>query len=142
MGKHERELIEEAEKIIVKVLNSRKINSNDRKNRWFYHVSAIAEKIKKDFPNLKKARHLGNRYNNTGDILVFSGGKSFFIEIKMSDTKAGVGTKANISQDALTENYLFSDNIKSWSEFRKDKKHEKWVDDYLNSFLKYPQKEL
>jgi len=60
----------------------------------------------------------------------------------MSDTKAGIGTKANISQNALTENDLFSGNVKSWSEFREDKKHEAWVDSYLNSFLKYPKKIL
>lgn len=33
MGKHERQQIEEAEKIIVKLLNSQKINDLDRKNR-------------------------------------------------------------------------------------------------------------
>lgn len=78
MGKHERQQIEEAEKIIVKLLNSQKINDFDRKNRWFNHASAITEKIKKDFPNFEKARHLGNRYDNTGDILVVSAGKAFF----------------------------------------------------------------
>jgi len=45
MGKHERQQIEEAEKIIVKLLNSQKINDLDRKNRWFNHASAIAKKI-------------------------------------------------------------------------------------------------
>lgn len=142
MGKHERQQIEEAEKSIVKLLNSQKINDLDRKNRWFNHASTIAEKIKKDFPNFEKARHLGNRYDNTGDILVVSAGKTFFVEVKMSDTKAGIGTKANISQDALTENCLFAGNVKSWSAFREDKKHEQWVDSYLGSFLKYPEKIL
>lgn len=60
----------------------------------------------------------------------------------MSDTKAGIGTKANISQDALTENCLFVGNVKSWSAFRGDKRHEQWVDSYLNSFLRYPKKIL
>lgn len=139
MGKYERKSIKEAEKIIVKILKFQKINNSDRKNHWLDHALATAEKIKHDFPNIKKARHLGNRYDNTGDILILSNGKEFFIEIKMSDTKTGVGTKANISQDALTENYLFENKSKSWSEFRQDKKHEKWVNDYLNQFTEYPK---
>ena len=56
----------------------------------------------------------------------------------MSDTKRGKGTKANISQNALTENYLFRGNPKSWSDFRKDKKHQSWVTNALNKFFKYP----
>lgn len=139
MGKHERQQIEEAEKIIVKILNSQKLTNLDRKNYWIEYASAIAKKIREDFPNIKRARHFGNRYDNTGDILILSDKKKFFIEIKMSNTKTGIGTKANISQDALTENFLFKNNPKSWSEFRSDKKHEEWVNDYLNRFVKYPK---
>lgn len=142
MGKHERKLIEEAEKIIVKILNSQKLNNSDRKNRWFKHAFAMAKKLQVDFPNIRRARHLGNRYDNTGDILIFCDGKDFFVETKMSDTKTGVGTKANISQDALTENHLFEDEPKSWSEFRQSKKHERWVNNYLNQFTKYPRRIL
>lgn len=139
MGKHERQSIEEAEKLIVKILNSKSLNNSDRKNRWFNHAIFIAERIKKDFPSISSARHLGNRYDNTGDILIISNGKKVFIEIKMSDSKLGVGTKANISQDALTENHLFMGKIKSWSQFRQKKYHEKWIVDYLNQFTNYPQ---
>ena len=143
MGKHEREQIEEAEKIIVKILNSENISGLDRQNRWFRHTVTIAKSIKKDFPNIKKAQHLGNRYDNTGDILLITSDKrEIFIEIKMSDTRLGVGTKANISQDALTENYLFMGKVKSWSEFRKEKKHNEWVDSYLDLFTRYPKKIL
>jgi hypothetical protein len=139
MGKHERQKIEEAEKIIVKILNSQKLTTSDRENYWIDHAFAIAKKIKEDFPYIKIARHLGNRYDNTGDILILSNKREFFIETKMSDTKTGIGTKANIGQDALTENLLFENNPKSWSEFRRDKKHEEWVNDYLNHFVKYPK---
>ena len=139
MGKHERQQIEEAEKIIVKILNSQKLANSDRRNYWIEHAFAIAKKIREDSPNIKKTRHLGNRYDNTGDILILSNKKEFFIETKMSDTKTGIGTKANISQDALTENFLFENNPKSWSEFRSDKKHEEWVNDYLSRFVKYPK---
>lgn len=139
MGKHERQLIEETEKIIVKILNSQKLTDLDKKNHWFYHAFSIAKRIKKDFPNITSACHLGNRYDNTGDILIISNGKETFIEAKMSDTKLGVGTKANISQDALTENHLFMGKVKSWSKFRQEKNHDKWVNDFLNQFTNYPQ---
>lgn len=140
MGKHERQSIKTAEKIIVKILGSEKISSSDTKNRWFKHAFFIAKEIRKDFTKITLTRHLGNRYDNTGDVLIISNGKDILIEVKMSDTKLGVGTKANISQNALTENYLFSGNIKSWSEFRKEKKHDEWVNDYLNQFTNYPSK--
>ncbi|MBI5401691.1 hypothetical protein HZB05_02590 [Candidatus Wolfebacteria bacterium] len=142
MGKHERQLIEAAEKIIVKILNSQKLDDFDKKNQWFNHAIAIAEKIKKDFGKITFVQHLGNRYDNIGDIMIVSAGKKFFIEAKMSDTKSGIGTKANISQDALTENFLFDGSVKSWSEFRKEKNHEKRVMTYLNNFKKYPKKIL
>jgi len=139
MGKHERQSIEEAEKTIVKILNSQNLNDFDRKNHWFSHASSIAERIKKDFINITSARHLGNRYDNTGDILIISKKNKFFIETKMSDTKSGIGTKANISQDALMEYHLFMGKVKSWSRFRQEKNHDKWVNDFLNQFTNYPQ---
>lgn len=142
MGKYEREQVEEAEKIIVKILNSHALNVSDRKNRWFNHAIFGAERIKKDFSNIHLARHLGNRYDNIGDILIISKKNEFFIEVKMSDTKSGVGTKANISQNALTDNCLFVGKVKSWEKFRQEKNHDKWVNDYLSQYKHYPQKIL
>lgn len=138
MGKHERELIEKAEKIIIKIL-SQKISEIDKKNRWFVHACYLAGTIHANFPKFDSISHLGNRYDNIGDILLISGGKKFFLEIKMSDTKAGIGTMANISQNALTDNHLFKGNIKSWSDFRVDKKHDKWVNNYLDQYSNYPK---
>ena len=142
MGKHERQLIEDTEKIIVKILNSEPLTSNDKKNRWFNHAVQIAKQINRDFPNISSVKHLGNRYDNTGDILIISNSKGIFIEVKMSETKLGVGTKANISQDALTENHLFIGKIKSWSTWREEKNHNKWVKASLNKFNRYPQRIL
>jgi len=142
MGEHERQSIERAEKIIVKTLKSQKLNSSDRKNRWFKHAFFIVKKIKKDFPNVTFSKHLGNRYDNTGDILIVSNSKEILIEVKMSDTKLGTGTKANISQDTLTENHLFVGQVRSWSQFRRKWGHDKWVNDYLDQFTKYPKKIL
>lgn len=139
MGKHERQQIEEAERIIVKVLNAQKLNTTDKENVWLKHALALAEKLRGNFPSIKEVKHLGNRYDNIGDILIISNSGQFFVEIKMSANPHGTGTKANISQNALTENGLFVDRPKSWSEFRNEKGHEKIVDDLLSKFLKYPR---
>lgn len=136
MGKHEREQIKEAEEIIVKILNNQDLNSAEKNNHWFRHAVAIAEQIKKDF-RYQKAIHLGNRYDNTGDLLLVSDRKEIFIEIKMSETKTGIGTMANISQNALTENHLFRNGVKSWSEFRREAGHDEWVSKSLNTFARY-----
>lgn len=139
MGKHERKSIKEAEKIIVKILNSKNLNDLDKKNHWFNHAVVIVEKIMNDFKKIVSAEHLGDSYDTVGDIkLTTLGRKEIFIETKMSDTKSGIGTKANISQNALTENLLFHDNVKSWNEFREEKNHEKWVMKHLDEFSKYP----
>jgi len=139
MGKHERGEIEKAEKIIVKLLNNENLNYEDKKNHWINHAISIVQKIKEDFPNIKKVFHFGNRYDNVGDILIICDKKKFFIEIKMSDTKDRIGTQANISQDALTLNHLFKEKVQSWSEFRVNLKHEEWVNKYLNQYKKYPK---
>ncbi|MEA2113736.1 MAG: hypothetical protein U9P63_03740 [Patescibacteria group bacterium] len=82
MGKHERQLIEEAEKIIEKILNSSPLTPDDKKNRWFFYAFQVAKRIKKDFPNISSAKHLSNRYDNTGDILIVSNGEKVFIEVR------------------------------------------------------------
>src|SRR3989344_3732534 len=138
MGEHERGLIKKAELIIVKILNKEKTTRSDETSRWFRHAVAIAESIKKDFGEVK-AKHLGNSYDTIGDIKVKLPNKQeVFIETKMSDTKEGKGTKANISQNALTEYVLFKNGTKKWSEFRDDKNHEEWVNKFLDFFGKYP----
>ena len=139
MGKHERKSIDEAEQIIKKLLNSEKLSNNDFNNHWFRHAVAIAKKIKNDFKDYTHAEHLGSRYDTIGDIkLNLPKNRSIFIETKMSDTASGIGTKANISQNALTENLLFYGNVRSQSKFREDRNHEQWVYGYLNEFTKYP----
>jgi len=75
-----------------------------------------------------------------GDIFFVSNGHEVIIEVKMSDKKSGLGTKANISQNALTENKLFEGGVDSWSEFRDKKKHDLWVMKYLDEFKQYPKK--
>lgn len=140
MGKHERESIEEAEKIVVKLLNNKNLSKSDLKNHWLKHAQAIAQQIKKDFSQITTAKHLGNDYTIIGDISFIVSGHEVIIEAKMSDTKSGRGTLANISQNALTENDLFQGDIDSWSDFRDKNQHDSWVVDYLNKFKEYPSK--
>lgn len=139
MGKHERQLIKKAEIIVTKILNDKPLSKTDERNLWLHHSQAIAKQIKKDYSNLASAQHLGNRYDNTGDILIKINKKVIIIELKMSDSQSGVGTKANLSQDALTENFLFFGNVMSWRQFRLQRKHERWVNKYLDLYRKYPK---
>lgn len=142
MGKHERESIEEAEKIIVKLLNNKDLSKSDLNNHWFKHAQVLAERIRKDFSTISFAKHLGNDYATIGDISFIAGGHEVIIEVKMSDTKSGRGTQANISQNALTENKLFKSQTDSWSEFRNENQHDLWVMNYLDKFKEYPAKIL
>lgn len=140
MGKHERDLIKKAEKIIVKILNRKPVVLTDKQNPWFKHAAEIAKQIKNDYSNFISASHLGNRYDNAGDILLkMPNSGSIFIEVKMSESKTGVGTKANIGQDSLTEYGLFTGDVMSWSEFRDAHHHTAWVKRYLNLFNNYPK---
>jgi len=140
MGKHERKNIEEAEKILIKLLNSKTLSSVDKKNHWSRQAVKLAERISKDFPIIKKAQHLGNRYDTVGDIMIKTDKGEKYFEVKMSDSKLGIGTKANISQNALTEYRLFKNKAKSWKEFRSQRKHQQWVMKLLTRFKNYPPK--
>lgn len=140
MGKHERESIEKAEKIIIKLLNNENLSKSELTNRWFEYTQAITQQIKKDFSNIASAKHIGNDYTSIGDISFIADNQEIVIELKMSNQKSGLGTKANISQNALTENKLFEGNVNSWSEFRNIKQHNSWVISYLNKFKQYPTK--
>lgn len=139
MGKHERDLIKEAELIIVKILNGQSIIDSDRKNPWFDHAIKIASHIKSDYYNIEKAIHLGDTYENAGDILLkIIDGHDIIVEVKMSESKSGLGTKANLGQNSLTELGLFNSGVTSWSHFRDSLGHTKWVNKYLDLYKNYP----
>lgn len=104
----------------------------------FEHICILANKIKEDFSNIKKTYHLGN-YNSLGDIFIETPEKKYFIEIKMSYTRTGIGTQANISQNALILNGLFEKDTLHWSDFRVKLNHSYWVNKILNMFKDYPK---
>ncbi|NPV83144.1 MAG: hypothetical protein HPY46_06140 [Candidatus Aminicenantes bacterium] len=138
MGKHERKLIQEAELILIKFLNNDYINDQERQNPWFHHSRLISKCIKKDFRNLKNIGHLGNKYDKVGDIFISDGVDKYYIELKMSKNPSGFGTKANISQDALTDLGLFEKNTKSWSMFRSEYNHDEKIINILDQYRNYP----
>ena len=85
MGKHERSLVEEAEKYIVAILNHDS-GSMSRRDPWSSHAIAIAKKIITDYPNFSCAEHRGNDYSDIGDIvLTLQDSTSVYIEAKMSE---------------------------------------------------------
>jgi hypothetical protein len=134
MGKHEREIVEEAEKIIVKLINKVTLTSLEEKHEFINLIVAFSKKIKEEYPNIVKSEHIGNSYNSLGDISIFlKNGNQKFIELKFLES--GFGTLANISQNALTELNIFK--TRSWSSFREEKNHSNKIIEYLNKY-NYP----
>ena len=113
MGKEERVYVEMMERNVVSELNNRPLDNLDQND--LNRVKDLALFIKSNY-EFKSAEHIGNTYGTSiGDIKLI-GIKDIFIELKF--LKRGTGTRANISQDALTNNNLFSQSPLSWSQFR------------------------
>lgn len=140
MGKSEREDVFFAEQIINSLLNREEINSKLKQHKLFHCSNALANRIRADFPSMKESHHIGNVYGTSlGNIkLVLSNEEEIYLELKF--LVGGLGTRANIGQDSLTDFRLFKgENICSWSRFRENKNHRGWVEEELNKFDNYPQ---
>ena len=136
MGKFERGKVREAEIILTKLLNGETLSREEKRHELFKCVLALKQKIKQDYPEIRKANHVGDTYTSPGNIeLILKDGRKVYIEVKF--VSGGRGTRANISQDALTDLGLFEDAI-SWSCFREQKAHDKWVMEILDKFKNYP----
>ena len=86
----------------------------------------------KDNYEFKSAVHIGNTYGTSiGDIKLV-GDFDLYIELKF--LKRGTGTRANISQDALTANDIFSHDTFSWSQFREQNKFSEHVFGLLKNY--------
>lgn len=143
MGKHERQEIENAEKILVDLLNKKDLSNTQVRNKWITHCFELEKVIRRDFGKIKSAEHIGNIYGKVeiGDIKILTEKNTnwLYIELKMSETPKGKGTLANISQDALTTSKLFSgSNVLSWNNFRKKKYFDQKVINELNKYKNYP----
>ena len=142
MGKQERDQILLLEKSIVNVLNSDEPIIREG-NRWYKHLDPFVEKLKNDFKGIIKAIHIGNVYGpELGNIkLILENGTNAFIELKTSESEAGKGTLANISQDSLTKYGIIyhpkNEKILSWSEWRKKTNFLSKVEEQLNR-MPYP----
>lgn len=140
MGKHEREDVYIAENILNDLLNGKIIEANRKKHKLFGCANALANRIKTDFLNIQQSYHIGNIYGTSlGNIkLTLASGEEIYLELKF--LASGLGTRANIGQDSLTNFHLFKgENICSWSDFRKTKNHTGWVEEELNKFKSYPK---
>ena len=129
MGKHERENVYIAETIINDLLNVKQIDKNRKRHEFFDYAQALSGRIKCDFPNIQKSYHIGNIYGSSiGNIkLILESGEEIYLELKF--LKSGVGTRANIGQDSLTNFHLFQgEGILSLSDFRNTKNHTGWVE--------------
>ena len=144
MSRDNRTTIEEAEIIVVNLINQEEIGDDQRENEWIEHCYAITNKISNTYNNIEEAEHIGNTYNNNeiGDIKIRlkDSVEWIYIELKMSKSRSGRGTAANISQDALTNSNLFEGNdIRSWSDFREENDFKARIKSELNRYNNYPE---
>jgi hypothetical protein len=136
MSRDNRTAIEKAEMFVVDLINQ-------RENEWVEHSYAIADEILKNYNDIEEVEHIGNTYSNNeiGDIKIRSSNSTewIYIELKMSQSRTGRGTVANISQNALTNSNLFEgNNITGWSDFREENAFRDRISSVLNRYNNYP----
>lgn len=139
MGKPERELAEKAERIITKLINGEQLSKDEMTHPFFVILEEFSIEIRRKYPEIISAYHIGNTYENRGDIKLMLPAKvEKYLELKFVDS--GKGTLANISQDALTNLGIF--DVISWSDFRERNNHRKTIIELMNriSFLGKPLK--
>lgn len=135
MGKHERDIVEEAEKIVAALINGENLSVIQKKHPFLDIINKFIPIVKSNYKNIKKAVAVGNTYNSPGDVILhFDNGDKRYLELKFLE-KGGYGTLANISQDALTLLGIY--NCESWSCFRKRTGHNNEVRRILNK-AEYP----
>ena len=135
MGKHERKIVEEAEKIITKLLKREKLTNKEEDHPFNKLNYKFTNLILKKYPDIIDVEHIGNHYDTRGDICItLKNSRKIYLELKFLDT--GVGTLCNISQNALTILKIY--NCKSWSDYRTLENHEYNIKKEFENF-KYPQ---
>ena len=132
MGKEERIYVELLERNVVNELNNQLLDIlNEEDER---RVNDLAIFIKDNY-KFVSAVHIGNTYGTSiGDIKLV-GNTDLYIELKF--LKRGTGTRANISQDALTANDIFSQSTLSWSQFRDQNNFSTHVFNFLKEYQNY-----
>lgn len=132
LGKYERGVIREAEISVVNLLNGG-ADSLPASHAWYGHDRLLARALAEDF-DVERAEHGGDSYRDKGDIrlTVQQIREPVLVEAKFSDGK-GLGTGANISQNALT-NYGVVLDSPSWSEWRRAHDYESQMSSILDQF--------
>ncbi len=133
MGKFERGEAEKLEKGLAYKLNGKQSPYNHK------CLNILYKKIISDISNIKGALFIGRQYTEPGDIKIFTNHGTVYIELKL--VKSGKGTRANVSQDAITELGLLYDpngETLSWSKFRRINRFDEKVNNLLNLFPYYP----
>ena len=140
MGKHEREDVYIAEKALNNLLNGERVDKTSRNHKLFDCVNALADEIRSDFPDIQESYHIGNIYGGSvGNVkLILANGEEVYLELKF--LSSGLGTRANIGQNSLTDFHLFrgGENL-SWSDFREGGNYRGWVEGELSKFKDYPE---
>lgn len=133
MGKHEREKVEKAERDVCARING---NGGNADHELAEESKALAERLTQDF-DIKRCEHVGNEYGDAlGDLVLHTDNDKKYVEVKFLNR--GSGTRANMSQDSLTNYGLFQGDPLSWSEFRKESGFNDWRREKLNEF-DYPE---
>lgn len=132
MGKHERDIVEEAERITAALISKRSLTLVQKRHPFLGVIKEFVFVINTEYGDIKSAEAIGNEYDSRGDIrLTLAGDREKFIELKFLED-GGNGTLANISQDALTSLGIY--RCESWSDFRMRTGHRKKVIKSLNRF--------
>lgn len=134
MGKHERGWVEATEKLTAQLANDAEPDADLEEQGEPDLAKALAERIRRDFPNRTAVRHAGNSYDSLGDLIVESDGDRTFLEAKFVTSG---GTRANLGQDTLTQFELF-EGATAWSEFREEIGFPEDREALLRQFDDYP----
>ena len=127
------------EEILVKDILNGDVREKDKKHSLFPIAQELAKEIRKDLINIKNCKHVGNRFDDRGDIIVFNSRKQYIELKKITSSKTGKGTLANTSQNILKEYCLVKDAF-GWQQWRKKNNYDKKILGILNK-VKYKDKQ-
>ncbi|WP_127341348.1 hypothetical protein [Halorubrum sp. 48-1-W] len=131
MSRYHRGRAEATEQVVVNELNSDPTPPEVQEAADMEMGELLAQSIEEDFNRIHEARHVGNSYASVGDIVVNTGDREVFAEVK--SVESGTGTLSNLGGNVLTEFGLFEGAI-SWTKFRDRRNHSQWVNNELDRF--------
>jgi len=127
------------EEILVKNILNGDVREKDKKHPLFSIAQELAKEIRKDLINIKICKHVGNKFDDRGDIIVFNSKKQYIELKKITSSKVGKGTLANTSQNILKE-YRLVKNVLGWQQWREKNNYNKRILNILNE-VRYKDKQ-